>query len=79
MGEALTIQQNMETEQKKEIVGAVAGKVAAGAADKAKTATGWAKWLWGIGAAIAAAIAWFCGADGHVVQTQPLPTLETTE
>lgn len=60
----------MEKEQKKEIVGAVAGKVAAGAANKAKTATGWAKWLWGIGAAIAAAVAWFCGGD-NAQQVQP--------
>lgn len=56
---------------KKEFTGSVAAQVATTAANKAKSATGWQRWLWGIGAAIAAAVAWFCSGD-----TQQQPTVE---
>lgn len=36
-----------------------AARVAKSTAEKAKTATGWKKWLWAAGAIIAAAVAWF--------------------
>lgn len=49
----------MDKEKIKETVHGVAEKAAATANEKAKTASGWKKWLWGIGAIIAAAIAWF--------------------
>lgn len=62
----------MSTNDKQAIAGAVAAKVAATAADKAKNTSGWQRWLWGIGAAIAAAVAWFCSGEQQVQ-----PTIET--
>lgn len=56
---------------KKEFTGSVAAQVANTAANKAKSATGWQRVLWGIGAAIAAAVAWFCSGD-----TRQQPTVE---
>lgn len=47
----------------KQIVEVVAGKVATIAAGKAKQAGTWRRWLWGIAAAIAAAVAWFTGSS----------------
>ena len=49
----------MDKTKVKETVHGVAEKAAAAANEKAKAATGWKRWLWGIGAIIAAAIAWF--------------------
>ena len=57
---------------KQEITKSVAAQVAATAANKAKTATGWQRWLWGIGAAIAAAVAWFCSGESQIQ-----PSVET--
>ena len=49
----------MDKEKIKETVHGVADKAADACNEKAKAATGWKRWLWGIGAIIAAAIAWF--------------------
>lgn len=48
----------MNQEQKNKI-NAAAGKAAATAAEKAKMATGWKKWLWFAAAIIAAGVALF--------------------
>lgn len=45
--------------EKKEVVNKVADKLADSFAEKAKAATGWKKWLWGVLAVIAGAAAWF--------------------
>lgn len=63
---------------KKEIAGAVAAKVAETAAGKAKEATGWKKWLWGIGAAVAAAVAWFCSGEQQVQPDVEVPAAEAS-
>lgn len=63
---------------KKEIVGGVAAKVATTAAGKAKEATGWKRWLWGIGAAVAAAIAWFCSGEQQVQPEVEVPAAEAS-
>lgn len=60
---------------KQEITKSVAAQVAATAANKAKSTSGWQRWLWGIGAAIAAAVAWFCQGD---TQQQPEVTPPST-
>lgn len=49
----------MNKDEIKTFVNSAASKAAATANQKAKTATGWKKWLWAIGAIIAAAVAWF--------------------
>ena len=49
----------MDKKQIKETVHGAAEKAAAACNEKAKAATGWKRWLWGIGAIIAGAIAWF--------------------
>lgn len=49
----------MDKKQIKETVHGAADKAADACNEKAKAATGWKRWLWGIGAIIAAAIAWF--------------------
>lgn len=49
----------MDKKQIKETVHGFADKAAATANEKAKTATGWKKWLWAIGAIVAGAVAWF--------------------
>ena len=49
----------MDKKKIKETVHGFADKAAATANAKAKTATGWKKWLWAIGAILAAAVAWF--------------------
>lgn len=48
-----------------------AARVAKSATEKAKTATGWKKWLWAAGAIIAAAVAFFTatGCTAHYTQT----------
>lgn len=49
----------MDKKQIKETVHGFADNAAAAANEKAKTATGWKRWLWAIGAIIAGAVAWF--------------------
>lgn len=49
----------MDKKQIKETVHGVADKAATACNEKAKTASGWQKWLWAIGAIIAGAVAWF--------------------
>lgn len=49
----------MDKTKIKETVHGVAEKAAATANEKAKTASGWKRWLWAAGAIIAAAVAWF--------------------
>ena len=49
----------MDKNEIKTTVHGFATQAAATANDKAKTATGWKKWLWAIGAIIAGAVAWF--------------------
>ena len=49
----------MDKKEVKSFVNSAASKAAATANEKAKTATGWKKWLWAIGAIIAGAVAWF--------------------
>ena len=66
---------------KKEIVQRVAEHAATQSLQQAKASSGWARVLWGVGAAIAAAVAWLCSGAS---QTQPepvetAPTLSTPE
>ena len=49
----------MDKDEIKKFVNSAASKTAATANEKAKTVTGWKKWLWAVGAIIAGAIAWF--------------------
>ena len=49
----------MDKDEIKKFVNSAASKAAETANEKAKTATGWKKWLWAVGAIIAGAIAWF--------------------
>lgn len=49
----------MDKKQIKTTVHGFADKAAAAANEKAKTASGWRRWLWAIGAIIAGAVAWF--------------------
>lgn len=49
----------MDKKQIKKTVHEVADKAAKKANEKAKTTTGWKKWLWALGAIIAGAVAWF--------------------
>ena len=49
----------MNKDEIKTFVNSAASKAAATANEKAKTATGWKRWLWAIGAIIAGAVAWF--------------------
>jgi uncharacterized membrane protein HdeD (DUF308 family) len=49
----------MDKTKVKETVHGVADKAAAACNEKAKAATGWRRWLWGICAIIAAAVAFF--------------------
>jgi hypothetical protein len=61
----------MDKTQIKTTVHGFATQAASKANENAKTASGWKRWLWAIGAAIAAAVAWFCSGD-----TQQQPTVE---
>jgi choline-glycine betaine transporter len=49
----------MDKKEVKTFVNSAASKAAATANAKAKAATGWQRWLWAIGAIIAAAVAFF--------------------
>lgn len=60
--------------KKTEFVKAAATHAAEKSLEKAKTSSGWARVLWGIATAAAAALAWLCG---NATQQQPeLPTGE---
>lgn len=61
----------MTTNSKTEIVQRVAEHAAQKSLQQAKSSSGWARVLWGIGTAIAAAVAWLCGTAS---QNQPEPT-----
>lgn len=55
----------MNEETKNELTNVLHHAAAEGAekaSEKAKASTGWLRWLWGLGAALAAAVAWFTGA-----------------
>ena len=67
--------------KKTEFVKNAATAVAEKSLQKAKTSSGWARVLWGIATAAAAALAWLCG---NAAQNQPepadtVPTLSTPE
>lgn len=69
------------TPKKTEFVKAAATHAAEKSLQQAKKATGWARVLWGIVTAAAAALAWLCG---NAAQNQPepadtVPTLSTPE
>lgn len=49
----------MDKKEVKTFVNSAASKAAAAANENAKTASGWKRWLWAIGAIVAGAIAWF--------------------
>ncbi len=49
----------MNKKEVKSFVNSAASKAAETANENAKTASGWKKWLWAIGAIIAGAVAWF--------------------
>ena len=49
----------MDKDEIKKFVNSAATKAAETANEKAKTSSGWKRWLWAIGAIIAGAIAWF--------------------
>jgi hypothetical protein len=49
----------MDKDKVKTFVNGAASKAATTANEKAKSSTGWQRWLWAIGAIIAGAIAWF--------------------
>lgn len=63
----------MTTNTKTEIVQRVAEHAAQKSLQQAKTSKGWARVLWGIGTAIAAAVAWLCGSSA---QNQPEPATD---
>jgi hypothetical protein len=54
--------------KKTEFVKAAATHAAEKSLEKAKTSSGWARVLWGIATAAAAALAWLCG---NATQQQP--------
>lgn len=60
----------MDKKQIKQTVHGFADKAAATANAKAKTATGWKKWLWAIGAILAGAVAWFTQGCANVTPQQ---------
>ena len=71
----------MDKTTKTELVQRVAEHAAEKSLQQAKSSSGWARVLWGVGAAIAAAVAWLCGSAS---QNQPepadmAPTLSTPE
>lgn len=54
----------------KKAVHSAADKTSAACNQKAKSATGWRRWLWAAGAIIAAAIAWFTQGCANVTPQQ---------
>jgi hypothetical protein len=69
------------TPKKNEFVKTAATAVAEKSLQKAKSSSGWARVLWGIGTAIAAAVAWLCGtaSQNQPEPTDTVPTLSTPE
>jgi hypothetical protein len=63
----------MTTNSKTEIVQRVAEHAAQKSLQQAKSSSGWARVLWGLGTAIAAAVAWLCGTAS---QNQPEPATD---
>lgn len=63
----------MDKTTKTELVQCVAEHAAEKSLQQAKTSKGWARVLWGIGTAIAAAVAWLCGSAS---QNQPEPATD---
>lgn len=61
---------------KQEIIGAAAGKAAAACSKQAKQASGWKRWLWSIGAALAAAVAWFASGIAQQAPEAETPPVE---
>lgn len=67
--------------KKNELVKTAATAVAEKSLQKAKSSSGWARVLWGLATAAAAALAWLCG---NATQNQPepsdtVPTMSTPE
>lgn len=60
----------MDKQEVKSFVNSAATKAATAANEKAKSASGWKKWLWAAGAIIAAAIAWFTQGCTYVTPEQ---------
>lgn len=60
----------MDKTKLKETIHGAAEKAASVANDRAKTTTGWRRWLWAAGAIIAAAIAWFTQGCTNVTPQQ---------
>lgn len=60
----------MDKKQIKETVHGFATQAASKANENAKTATGWKRWLWAIGAIIAGAVAWFTQGCANVTPQQ---------
>lgn len=60
----------MDKKEVKSFVNSAASKAAAAANENAKAASGWKKWLWAIGAIIAAAVAWFTQGCTNVTPQQ---------
>ncbi len=58
-------------EQQNKIVGHIAAAAANKAATQVAKSNGWLRWLWGLAAALAGAIAWF---TGSAEQQQPPAT-----
>lgn len=71
----------MTTKTKTEIVQRVAEHAAQKSLQQAKSSKGWARVLWGIGTAIAAAVAWLCGtaSQNQPEPTDTVPTMSTPE
>ena len=67
----------MDKKEVKTFVNSAASKAASTCNEKAKTASGWQRWLWAIGAIIAAAVAWFTQSctPANVEQLQAAHTL----
>lgn len=60
----------MNKKEVKSFVNSAAFKAAETANENAKAASGWKRWLWAIGAIIAAAVAWFTQGCTNVTPQQ---------
>lgn len=60
----------MDKTKIKELLNGAATQAASKANEKAKTASGWKKWLWAIVAIIAGAVAWFTQGCTYVTPEQ---------
>ena len=63
----------MDKTTKSEFVQRVAEHAAEKSLQQARSSSGWTRVLWGVGAAIAAAVAWLCGSAS---QNQPEPATD---